>query len=616
VTRASAARLALERWLPALERWLPAIVITETFLFLAFWTWARCADPQVDFGREVYVPWRLAEGDVLYRDVQSVFGPLSPYLNAAGFRLLGTSIRSLSILNLAVVAAIVVLMWLLLRRITSRLATTAGVLLFLCVFAFAHTVRAGSFNFMAPYRHELTHGALLSLLALLLASRHLESARPALLAGCGAALGALALTKIEPFVATCGGVAAMIVAADPRPRACARRFGILAGYAALVFTVAVLALCRALPFGAALRGAGATFVTATSPGYIGTPFVRFSMGLTELERNLRGLGWWCLVYAGWAVAGTVAALLLKRCRSGEWTALAALAVLGALWPVWPRISWADAARPFPLVPALMALACAAALRRSEGAARLRPATVLGLAVYAGVMLVKIDLTARTYHYGFALALPAALLLVAVVLDWWPAELERRRWNGAVFRGTALGLLALFVYAHLQATAYQLSRQRYALGRGADRLLGDERAGVLAKAADVLKTSAAPGDTLTVLPEGLLLNYMLRRRSASPYIDYMPSEVTHYGEPVLLAALQRSPPDWIALVDKDTSNFGARYFGQDYGVELMSWTVDAYEPWSLIGPLPFSGQGFGVALLRRRGASVGLRPATAGFGPSP
>jgi hypothetical protein len=97
---------------------------------------------------------------------------------------------------------------------------------------------------------------------------------------------------------------------------------------------------------------------------------------------------------------------------------------------------------------------------------------------------------------------------------------------------------------------------------------------------------------------------------------MPSEVAHYGEPVLLAALQRSPPDWIALVDKDTSNYGVRYFGQDYGTGLAQWVVDAYEPWSLVGPRPFSGQGFGVALLRRRGAAAGARTGAAGVPPLP
>jgi len=45
-------------------------------------------------------------------------------------------------------------------------------------------------------------------------------------------------------------------------------------------------------------------------------------------------------------------------------------------------------------------------------------------------------------------------------------------------------------------------------------------------------------------------------------------------------------------------------------------VDAYEPWSNVGPPPFSGQGVGVALLRRRGAAVGQPTGPAGVRPSP
>ena len=39
------------------------------------------------FGRELYVPWQLTQGKVLYRDIESIFGPLSPYLNALWMRL-------------------------------------------------------------------------------------------------------------------------------------------------------------------------------------------------------------------------------------------------------------------------------------------------------------------------------------------------------------------------------------------------------------------------------------------------------------------------------------------------------------------------------------------------
>ena len=45
-------------------------------------SWRKWPDPLIDFGRELYLPWRLANGAVLYRDVDDFYGPLSQYLNA------------------------------------------------------------------------------------------------------------------------------------------------------------------------------------------------------------------------------------------------------------------------------------------------------------------------------------------------------------------------------------------------------------------------------------------------------------------------------------------------------------------------------------------------------
>ena len=50
--------------------------------------WAGWASPLIDFGRELYVPWQLAQGKVLYRDIAYLDGPLPPYLNALWFTVL------------------------------------------------------------------------------------------------------------------------------------------------------------------------------------------------------------------------------------------------------------------------------------------------------------------------------------------------------------------------------------------------------------------------------------------------------------------------------------------------------------------------------------------------
>src|SRR5262245_21210399 len=45
-------------------------------------TWDTWPDPVVDFGRELYLAWQVAEGRTLYVDLTHFSGPLSVELNA------------------------------------------------------------------------------------------------------------------------------------------------------------------------------------------------------------------------------------------------------------------------------------------------------------------------------------------------------------------------------------------------------------------------------------------------------------------------------------------------------------------------------------------------------
>ncbi|HEY0780822.1 MAG TPA: hypothetical protein VGE98_00090, partial [Thermoanaerobaculia bacterium] len=66
-----------------------------------------------------------------------------------------------------------------------------------------------------------------------------------------------------------------------------------------------------------------------------------------------------------------------------------------------------------------------------------------------------------------------------------------------------------------------------------------------------------------------------------------------------AALAAHPPDAIALVHKDTSEYGARFFGRDYAQRLAAWIDEKYQPLALAGAPPFTGRRFGIQLLVRR-----------------
>jgi hypothetical protein len=235
------------------------------------------------------------------------------------------------------------------------------------------------------------------------------------------------------------------------------------------------------------------------------------------------------------------------------------------------------------------------------AARERLIRQISLIVFALVMLGKMVLNARIYHYGFVLAMPATLVLVVALVDWIPSAIRLCGGSAKVFRACAFVLLGGLVFAYLSMQGEILARKdRWVTGPFGDRLQADPVRGELVnKTLEVFPEMIREGQTLAALPEGVMLNYLLRRTNPTPYTNFMPTEVILYGEARMVEAFRAYPPDWISLVHKDTSEFGFRFFGQDYGKALFAWILEAYEPVGVVGAMPLATDRHGILLLKRK-----------------
>src|SRR5437773_9136736 len=91
---------------PAIGLTLVAIAMIAMLIF----TWRCWPDPIADFGRELYVPWQLAQGKSLYRDIAYFNGPLSPYFNSLLFRVFGASLMTLAWANIAILTVTVMML--------------------------------------------------------------------------------------------------------------------------------------------------------------------------------------------------------------------------------------------------------------------------------------------------------------------------------------------------------------------------------------------------------------------------------------------------------------------------------------------------------------------------
>ncbi|MBI4424552.1 MAG: glycosyltransferase family 39 protein, partial [Elusimicrobia bacterium] len=182
-----------------------AAAVLLLLVVLACLSWRRWPNLLFDYGRELYVPWRLSAGQVLYTEVSYFNGPLSPYYHALLFKAFGVSWTVVIVSSLAVVAAITGGLYAGLGRRLDPLTAAAACVTFLSGFAF-NLVRDGNYTFLCPYSHEMTHGVLLSLAMLVLLHRGSEDRRQGWSLAAGACFGLVWLTKAE--IALAAGCAA------------------------------------------------------------------------------------------------------------------------------------------------------------------------------------------------------------------------------------------------------------------------------------------------------------------------------------------------------------------------------------------------------------------------
>ena len=568
------------------------------------WTWGKWPDVLVDFGRELYIPWQISEGKVLYRDIAYVQGPLSPYINALWFSVLGVSVHTLMLANLVILAAILILLYRLLAAIGTRFAATMACIIFLGLFAFAQFGSIGNFNYICPYRHEVTHAMLLALAILNCLEVYMRRPRRWLIVAAGGCFGLLALTKGEFFAAVL--IALVITAALAAWIHSAGRREILPmlvlfGVAAAIPLMICLGLfALAMPANLALRGMLGSWPATFHDAFRLSPFVQSGLGTGDVSANLKLIFQWAFHYLTLFGAATAATLAL---RTPGWIRPAASAGLAVLLLAKERVSlihWSEAVRPLPLLMLVFAIVALGRLiyRRNDVAAVRRLLPSLAFIVFAGMLLGKMALNARIHHYGFVLAMPASMLLVMALLGWIPCWIEEKGGFGWAFRSVALAALLALTHWYLNVEKVRLRSRDVIVAKGADSFGADERGRAVNEVLAHLHEAAAAGDTLLVLPEGVMLNFLSRHANPLPYVDFVPTEFFYFGEERIMASIQAHPPDWIALVHDDTSEFGFRFFGQDYGQQLAEWVQRNYRQSAMAGSHPFVDEQFGIILLRK------------------
>jgi hypothetical protein len=400
-----------------------------------------------------------------------------------------------------------------------------------------------------------------------------------------------------------------------------RLFGSFAGGAVAPVLATLGLLLLAMPPGPALHGLIDPWTSILNREVTSLEFYRWVQGTDQLALNLAHMRLWSLRYAGFALPLAALALALRRDQPWRWlVAAGVLALVFASVGPGPYLSflpgsdappgrfeamriqeWPHSVRALPAALPLIGIGAFVALLGDRRAGRDPSVGVLRVAVivFAFALLAKIFFKVRLQHYGFVLAMPGTLVLLVTLIGWIPRSIDHFGGFGPVFRAGSLALALVAGMELVEIVEQRYASRSYTIATGPDRFKVGGKAAYAALVLREIEKRVGPDETLAVIPEGVMLNYLVRRAASTPHHSFMPPELIIYGEHRILDDFRRAPPDYIAVVHKDTTEYGFPFFGQDYGRDLYAWVMSHYSRVRLIGDPPLrEGTDFGIDILKR------------------
>jgi hypothetical protein len=415
---------------------------------------------------------------------------------------------------------------------------------------------------------------------------------------------------MKPEFVLVGGVlifTAMLIRHRIGARMSLRELGLMACGAALPTVTFALFFATTMPLGDAIIAACRGWLNAvTTTRYSAYPMQLNFLGLDQPAHNFRlsveTTSFACLLITMIAAMAWMAGRISRR-----WLFLLGVGI-GAVALEWigtHDVEWIESGRCLPGLMLIYAGLCAAAVFRAKPDADGRRAQVtrLLLALLALTMLTRMFLHGRIYQYGYYQAALAAIMVPAFLLGEVPARIAAGpRGRAAIVIGT-LALLMPGVVLLCSWSGNMLHSKTVPVGTGGDLFYAPDydRTGELVNVVSGALRKGPRDQTVLVLPEGVIINYLARLPSPVPQLCFFAMVTSGGTEAKIVESLQRHPPDCVVIISRNLFEYGITRYGAESGEgkELIAWVTKNYEVEAAQGGNPLDCYQMGVVVLVRK-----------------
>ncbi|MDD4939173.1 MAG: hypothetical protein PHE18_07510 [Candidatus Omnitrophica bacterium] len=569
------------------------IIISLSFLYLMSFSWLKWGDLIVDVGREMYVPLKLFEGKILYRDIFYIYGPLSPYFNALLFKIFGPHLYSLFLSGALTAALTAFFTYKVSRFFLSVFFSTFVTAAFLFVLAFGQYVYFGNYNFILPYSYSSVHAAALSLGALYLFFIWVKDGKYAWLCALFCAL--TLLSRLEMGLMLIFSILATLAAFS------------VDSWFKLVSRLCLACAVSALTFILFLSGKTVLqksildiWIKSTFPNFTFTGWLSGASALKPnlivLLKNILHYAALCgIFYAGGYALGLakkVKPLFGRRCLFF----LAASISLGAGFLFYKRFFTYDLQfRGLPVI--CLAAGAVSLVKRKSGPEYL---FIFTLSLFSLLLTSRVLLRVWAGHYGFYILVPGLIIYYAFFLRIC-ADILKAGTARNFFRSAFTFILVLFIAGHFAVSRYCYNRRTLKVSspKGSLYVFDNLRERGLKDLLGFLDENTEKDETLVVFPEGVTINFLSGRENPLYYYSYHPVDLAvPEAEERVVSEMRANKVDYVVLTQRMTEEYGYPVFGRDYAAKILKYVSENYVLYRQFGPFPFTSGEYGTALFKR------------------
>jgi hypothetical protein len=535
------------------EYWL--VVVLCCYALLAWVSWGKIDNPVIDIGREMEIPARLATGEILYRDVETYYGPLAYYINALALLIFGHRIEVFYVISLCLIFLITLLYYRLAKLLTSGVWAALSTVCMLIYCAFSSDL----YHFLFPYSYGAVYAIALCFVAFNALERYIYKSKITWLVIAAIACGLAGIAKQEYGVAALAGILIAVNLYSPLNFATKVKHNFI--------TIVVAGVCALIPLAViAQQASWENIYSLLFPISKLSVIKQSDLFQVSPAKTLR---WWFVSFAiflaGSAIVGIavivshsfwqsrrfIVSQRLKNFLEFITTLAGVLIGLNLLLVLYPvkvavfnplgNLSWS--------LPVLVIWYFFITLKLTENR---------NIPLISGLLGFSLLLNARWLFYINFYGLYAAtviLLFFVMLYQLTQRYLLVQRFSVILKRSL---FFCLLIAAIIQIE--NLGNYHYAVNSsvGTFYTWHPERARAFNQTINAVKEYKA--SSVLVLPEGNLINFLTATHSPSKEMTFLPLTLpTKQAEKDFLTRMQLNPPQLIVYVDRNFPEYGY----QDY-----------------------------------------------------